>query len=104
MPTRTLLLNWVYYYPVGHAVEAFKTAKGLSNANENLDIHLLLNSRTPVELADACDWITRAYPIDVNEFVDGENDDAVCLRDLPVTRDFVVNDHRVTTSPFAFTD
>lgn len=25
---RTLLLNWVYYYPVGHAVEALKVAKG----------------------------------------------------------------------------
>ncbi len=104
MPARTLLLNWVYYNPVGHAVEAFKTAKGLSNANKNVDIHLLLNSKTPVELAGACDWITRAYPIDVDEFAGMENEDAACLRDLPVTWDFVVTDHRVTTSPFPFAD
>src|SRR3954447_7747724 len=104
MRTRTLLLNWVYYYPVGHAVEAFKTAKGLSNANDDVEIHLLLNSRTPVELAGACDWIARAYPIDVDEFAGGENKDAACLRDLPRTWDFVVSDHRVTTSPFAFAD
>jgi hypothetical protein len=104
MQARTLLLNWVYYNPVGHAVEAFKTAKGMFNANENVEIHLLLNSSTPVELADACDWITRAYPIDLNEFSEVEIEDAACLRDLPVTWDFVVTDHRVTTSPFPFAD
>ena len=104
MRTRTLLLNWVYYHPVGHAVEAFKTARGLSNANENMEIHLLLNSRTPVELAGACDWITRAYPIDVDEFCEAEDEDAACLRHLPSTWDFVVTDHRVTTSPFPFAD
>lgn len=104
MRARTLLLNWVYYYPAGHAVEAFKTAKGLSNANDNLEIHLLLNSKTPVELAGACDWITRAYAIEVDEFAEGENEDAACLRDIPRTWDFVVTDHRVTTSPFPFAD
>lgn len=100
MPARTLLLNWVYYYPVGHAVEAFKTAKGLWNANGNVEIHLLLNSSTPVELASACDWITRAYPIDLDEFCETENEEAACLRPLPTTWDFVVTDHRVSTSPF----
>jgi hypothetical protein len=40
----------------------------------------------------------------MNEFVEGENEDAACLRDLPRTWDFVVNDHRVTTSPFPFAD
>lgn len=104
MPRRTLLLNWVYYYPVGHAVEALKTARGLWNANENVEIHLLLNSQTPVELADACDWITRAYPIELDEFHDTENEDASCLRDIPNTWDFIVTDHRVTTSTFPFAD
>ena len=45
MRPRTLLLNWVYYHFRRAALEAFKTAKGLSNANESLDIHLLLSSR-----------------------------------------------------------
>lgn len=104
MRARTLLLNWVYYYPVGHAVEAFKTAKGLATANENIEIHVLLNSRTPVELAESCDWITRAYPIDVDEFADEANEEAACLREVPVTWDFVVTDHRVTASRFPFAD
>lgn len=104
MPPRTLLLNWVYYYPVGHAVEAFKTAKGLANANDDVEIHLLLNSHTPVELADACEWITRAYPIDLDEFSESNAEDAACLRDIPSTWDFIVTDHRVTTSPFPFAD
>ncbi len=104
MRARTLLLNWVYYHPVGHAVEAFKTAQGLWNANENVEIHLLLNSRTPVELAEACNWITRAYPIDLDQFGEGESEHATCLRNIPETWDFVVTDHRVETSPFPFAD
>lgn len=99
MPPATILLNWVYYHPVGHAVEAFKTAKGLLNANPDAEVHLLLNSRTPVELAQACDWIHRAYPIDLEQCVlDGEN--ALCLRGLPTEWDFIVHDHRATCSPF----
>lgn len=102
MDARTLLLNWVYHYPVGHAVEALKTAKGLWNANPGVEVHLLLNSRMPVELAEACDWVTRAYSIDVDEFAASENEKAACLRGIPVTWDYVVADHRVTTSPFPF--
>jgi len=101
MPPRTILLNWVYYHPVGHAVEAFKVAKGLWNANENCEIDLLLNGRTAVELAEACDWIHRAYPIDVESFAEG-GAGATYTRDLPAAWDFVVTDHRPTCSPFPF--
>jgi len=94
-------LNWVYYYPVGHAVEAFKTAKGLWNANADVEIHLLLNARTPVELAAGCDWIERVYPIEVEEFAEGRGAGAARLAAIPREWDFIVNDHRVTMSPFA---
>ena len=103
MSSTRILLNWVYYHPVGHAVEAFKTAKGLWNANRNAKVHLLLNSRTPVELAEACNWIDRAYAIDLDQCVlDGES--ASCLQGIPTDWDFVVHDHRATCSPFQLSD
>ncbi|MFA4907349.1 MAG: hypothetical protein WC602_03700, partial [archaeon] len=66
-PKRKLLINFVYCRPVGHAVEALKCAKGYFEANKNLEVSLLLNSKTPVELASACNWIRKAYSVDVRE-------------------------------------
>ena len=82
-------------------MEAFKTAKGLHNANPNCEVHLLLNSRTAVELASACDWITRVYPIDLSE-ISTRKSSASCLTEIPKAWDYIVNDHRPTTSPFPF--
>jgi hypothetical protein len=96
-----LLLNWVYYPPVGHAVESFKVAKGLAIANEGVAIHLMLNSRTAVELSGACDWIEQTYAIDVGD-VARKGDEAGCLRGIPCEWDYIVNDHRPTCSPFPF--
>jgi len=104
MRKQSLLLNWVYYYPVGHAVEALKTAKGLANANPDVEIHLLLNARTPVELAAGCDWVERVYPIDVDAFAAGGDAHSAGLAGLPREWDYIVNDHRVTLSPFPFQD
>jgi hypothetical protein len=101
MSRQTLLLNWVYYPPVGHAVEAFKLAKGFSAANPDVEIHLLLNSRTAVELADACDWIVRAYAVDLED-ISSHGDSAACLEPIPKIWDYIVNDHRPTASPFFF--
>lgn len=97
----TLLLNWVYYHPVGHAVEALKVAKGYRDANRGLRVSVLLNARTAVELAEACPWIERAYPIDTRE-VEALGADAPCLRAVPRTWDYVVADERVVMSPFPF--
>ena len=52
---QTLLLNWVYYYPVGHAVEALKVAKGYHSANRKVKVSVLLNAETPVVLVDGYD-------------------------------------------------
>ena len=50
----TLLINWVFYNPVGHLVEAIQHAHGYQQANrDHFSIHLLLNAATPVELAEA---------------------------------------------------
>lgn len=101
MARKTLLLNWVYHHPVGHAVEAFKVAKGLAIANDDVAIHLMLNSRTPVELSGACDWIEQAYAIDVADVLLRGNA-AGCLSGIPEDWDYIVNDHRPTCSPFPF--
>lgn len=54
MPAQKLLINWLYFHPVGHAVEGLAAAAEYCAVNPNLEIHLVLNSRTPVELAQNC--------------------------------------------------
>lgn len=42
---KQILLNFVYYRPVGHAVEALKYAKGYFDAsNGDVEIQLLFNA------------------------------------------------------------
>ena len=98
---RTLLLNWVYYRPVGHAAEALKVAKGYADANPGLRVSLLLNAETPVELAEACPWIERAYAIDTRDVAALEGA-TPSLRAVPCEWDYVATDERVVTSPFPF--
>jgi hypothetical protein len=58
-----LLLNSVFYNPVGHVAESLKVAKGLADCNAGTAVSLLLNATAPYELAEACPWIARVYPI-----------------------------------------
>jgi len=81
-PSATLLLNWIYYQPVGHAVEAFAAAADYCAANPDLQVHLLLNRRTSFELAGCCSWIHAVYPIDIEE-VAARGADASYLSDVP---------------------
>ncbi|VEP18303.1 conserved hypothetical protein [Hyella patelloides LEGE 07179] len=93
MSKRTLLINWLYYHPVGHAVEGFAVAAEYYAANPDLEIHLLLNSRTPVELAKSCSWVAKCYPIDVDEIaIEGEL--ANCLQELSKDWDYIVYSRR----------
>ena len=45
--TRTLLLNWVYYNPVGHVVEGMKIARGYHAANRGVEVHMMVNADAP---------------------------------------------------------
>jgi len=90
---KTLLLNHVTFRPVGHVVEALKLAKGYAIANEGLEIHLLLNKRSPFELADACSWIHRTYPVDTEEVLK-EKHNARVFREIPNSWDYVLHDVR----------
>lgn len=89
MEKTTLLINHIYWENVGHAVEALKFAKGFYDANDGLEITVLLNKQSPVELADACDWITRAYAIDTRE-VGAKGLGAPCFEEIPRVWDYVL--------------
>ncbi len=92
---KKLLLNFVYYRPVGHAVEALKYAKGYYDANkDDIEIHLLLNADTPVELADACYWIKKTHPVDIKDVMDNK-EEAESIKNIPREWDYVISDSRV---------
>ena len=90
---RTLLLNWVYYRPVGHVVEALKVARGFVDADCDLEVSVLLNADSAAELADACPWISRGYAVDTHE-VARLGADAPTLRRIPRVWDYVAIDRR----------
>lgn len=90
---KKLLINYVYYSPVGHLVEAIKHARGYYEMDKSLKISLLVKSESPVELAVACDWIENVYPVSVSEIAtSGEN--ASFLQFIPKDWDYVLVDPR----------
>ncbi|HEY2324855.1 MAG TPA: hypothetical protein VGJ82_18490 [Thermoanaerobaculia bacterium] len=62
----TLLINWVYHRPVGHVIEAMRLARDFAAANDQLEVSLLLNRESPIELARCHPSISRVYPIDLD--------------------------------------
>ena len=90
----TLLVNFWYAHPVGHAIEALRYCLGYHRADPSLRLSLLLNAATAVELADFCPFVERAYPVSFTGFHDGSTDPAPALRSVPRDWDYVVDDHR----------
>jgi ADP-heptose:LPS heptosyltransferase len=101
--SRTLLLNWIYYYPVGHAVEAFAAAAEYGAADPDLHIHVLLNSQTAVELAEYCPWVKAVHAIDVDE-VAKSGSEASCLAHLPREWDCIVSSERLVQNRPSYSD
>lgn len=91
---KKLLINSLYYRPVGHVVEALKYARGYYEANKNIDIYLLLNANSPIELANSYHWIKKTYPVSLLE-VCKKGEKATCLRKIPKTWDYIISDSRV---------
>lgn len=56
-----ILLNHVYYSPVGHVVEALQYAAGFYQANQGAEVHLALSDGAPWELAEGCPWLGGLY-------------------------------------------
>src|SRR5690625_7135541 len=59
-----VLVSHFYAHPVGHAVEALHYAHGHWGFDTSREVSVLLNARTPVELAGLCPWVTQAYGVD----------------------------------------
>ncbi|HCY41701.1 MAG TPA: hypothetical protein DHV48_10150 [Prolixibacteraceae bacterium] len=95
--TRTLLVNWVYYRPVGHALEGLKIARDYFEADSELKISVLLNSEMPYEIGALCPWIEKIYIADVKELAECGLQ-AKCLEAIPANWDFVVSDDRLMHS------
>ncbi|MFH0906554.1 MAG: hypothetical protein V1824_04420 [archaeon] len=89
---KKLLLNFVYYNPVGHVVEGLKYARGFYEANKDLEISIALNKYAPYNLANLCSWIKNIYPIDVYEILDKGNN-ASCLKQIPLKWDYIVTNN-----------
>lgn len=87
----TMLVNFVYCHPVGHAIEALHYANGYHAADPDLRISVALNDATPTELAGLCPFIERTYPITVDVF---DGDAGHDLAALPSTWDWIVSDYR----------
>jgi len=87
----SLLLNFVYCHPVGHAVEALHYAHGYHVANPDLRISLALNDATPTELAGLAPFVEHTYGVPVDVFDGAAAHD---LSGLPSTWDWIVADGR----------
>lgn len=89
----SVLVNFVYASPVGHAIEALHACSGYHHADPGRRIGVVLNSATPVELATLCPFIDEVYPVDIDLF-DTELDPGPALAAIPRDWDWVVNEPR----------
>lgn len=90
-----LLVNYVYWQNVGHAIEALRYTLGYYKANPSLEVSLILNEHTPYELAYLCSWIKNVYLVNLpdEEIKVTKN----LYRHIPTSWDYVVSDHRSQT-------
>jgi hypothetical protein len=94
MDTRKrLLINWVYYQPVGHAIEAFRYGQAFRNRNPDLEIAIVLNARSAVELGQCLPAIDAVYAVDLDEFEQPASRN-VSLERIPQAWDYVFTDPR----------
>jgi ADP-heptose:LPS heptosyltransferase len=92
-PREGLLINWVYYHSVGHAIEAYKMAAQLAAANPNLEVCVLLNATTATELAQCVPGLARVYPINLEEQADSSGV-RPSLAAVPREWDYIYTDPR----------
>ncbi len=62
-----ILLNHVYYSPVGHMVEALQHAHGFKGANPGSEVHLAVSDGAPWELAEGCPWVAATYRVPLRD-------------------------------------
>lgn len=87
----SLLVNFVYCHPVGHAVEALQACLGYRRADPDRRIGVVLKANTAVELARWCEFVDDVYTVDVDVFTSPASD---VLDHVPREWDWVVDDPR----------
>ncbi len=93
---RRLLINWVYYQPVGHAIEAYRLALAFRNANPNLWIGVTVNARSGPELAACVRAVDAVYPVEVDDVMSLDDArEAVAI--IPRDWDYMYSDPRQST-------
>lgn len=88
----SILLNHVYYSPVGHVVEAIRYARGLHDANPGSEVHIALSDGAPWELCAGAAWITAVYRIPVA--APGTCD--LSVPEMPREWDYIVDNNLMT--------
>jgi hypothetical protein len=92
---RRLLINWAFYRPVGHVLEALQHAYGYYSASrDKIDIYLALNAASPVTLAEACPWVSGVHPVDIKEIM-AQGEAAASVQAMPSNWDYVITDSRL---------
>lgn len=87
----SLLVNFVYCHPVGHAVEALQACLGYRRADPGRRIGVVLKANTAVDLARWCEFIDEVHTVDVDVFTPPAAD---VLDHVPRDWDWVVDDPR----------
>ncbi len=82
-----LLVDWCTFPPVGHAVEGLRMAGSFKAANPRLDVSLVLNARTALDLATCCPWLTSLHTVDLDVFAEQLPGDA--FADVPRDWDWI---------------
>jgi hypothetical protein len=91
-----LLINWVYYHSVGHAIEAYKLAAQLAVVNPDLEVWVLLNATTAIELGACVPGLAGVYAINVEEEADSSGM-RPSLAAVPREWDYIFTDPRHDT-------
>lgn len=91
MSRESILVNFVFCHPVGHALEALQYCLGYRRAGPDRRIGLVLTASTAVDMASWCDSVDEVYTVDVDALV--RPADGV-LGHVPPEWDWVVDDPR----------
>jgi hypothetical protein len=91
----SVLVNFVYAQPVGHAIEALHYSLGYHAADPSRRIGVMLNADTPAEMATWCPFIDEVHTIRLDLF-DPATDARDQLAKIGQHWDHVVSDVRLT--------
>lgn len=84
---KRMLVDWCTFPPVGHAIEGLRMAGSFKAANPHIEVALVLNARTALDLATCCPWLASLHTIELDVFADHLPDDA--FADVPRNWDWV---------------